>query len=68
METVTLNVSGMMCGGCSSTIKEKLEASAGVSSANADHAGNKVEIEFDPAITNLDRLKKVITEASYTVE
>ena len=68
METITLNVSGMQCGGCASTIKEKLEGSEGVTTAQAAHKEGKVEIEFDPAKTNVEALKKVIADAGYKPE
>ena len=68
METITLNVSGMQCGGCASTIKEKLEGFEGVTTAQAAHKEGKVEIEFDPAKTNVEALKKVIADAGYKPE
>jgi copper chaperone len=66
METITLSVTGMQCGGCASTIKEKLEGSAGVAKAEADHREGVVKIEFDPEKTNLEALKTIIMDAGYT--
>jgi len=68
MESITLNVSGMQCGGCASTIKQKLESSEGIIAAKADHKEGKVEIDFDPAKTNVETLKKIIAAAGYKPE
>ena len=68
MEKITMNVSGMQCGGCASTIKEKLEGSEGVTTAKADHKEGKVEIDFDPAKIDVEGLKKIIADAGYKPE
>lgn len=68
MESITLNVSGMQCGGCASTIKEKLESSEGITAAKADHKEGKVEIDFDPAKTNVEAMKRIIADAGYKLE
>ena len=49
-ELVSLNVNGMKCGGCESTLQEKLRAVDGVISAIASHQNNTVEIEYDGTV------------------
>lgn len=67
-ETVSLNVSGMKCGGCESSVNEKVAAIDGVIAVKPSHKENKVEVEFDESRTSLDEIKRVITDAGFTVE
>ncbi|WP_031432829.1 heavy-metal-associated domain-containing protein [Methylomarinum vadi] len=67
-ETVTLNVSGMKCGGCESSVNEKVGAINGVIAVKPSHKENKVEVEYDEAKTTLDDIKQVIADAGFTVE
>lgn len=67
-ESVQLAVTGMKCGGCETNVTGKLKAVAGVSAASATFKDNSVTIEYDTNQTDLDALKKVITEAGFTVD
>jgi Cu+-exporting ATPase len=49
MSTAVYAVEGMMCGGCASTVKEAVEAVAGVQSAVVDLAGKQVTVVFSAA-------------------
>ena len=67
-ESVSLNVNGMKCGGCETTVKDKLMVVDGVISAAADHKGKKVEVEFESEKVSLDSIRDVIAEAGFSVE
>jgi len=67
-ESVSLNVTGMKCGGCESNVKNKLQEIAGVLSVSAKHKDNKVDVEYDTAATSLDVIKQAIVEVGYTVD
>ena len=67
-ETIELTVTGMKCGGCENSVKEKLSAIAGVSAVTADFKAKLVAVEFDKTATDLDTIKSVITQAGFTVE
>ena len=67
-ETASINVSGMKCGGCENTVNTALSAIDGVLSVKASHQDKKVEVEFDPAKTDLDELEDAISDAGFTVE
>lgn len=67
-QEVTLNVTGMKCGGCESNVKGKLTGLDGVLSIDASSKENSVSVKFDEASTSLDEIKQVITEAGFTVE
>ncbi len=67
-ESVSLNVSGMKCGGCESNVKTKLAEIDGVISVEAMNKENKVDVEFDSAKTNLEEISQAITDAGFVVE
>ncbi|MCQ8117552.1 heavy-metal-associated domain-containing protein [Methylomonas sp. MO1] len=67
-ESASLTVSGMKCGGCESSIVSKVSAIAGVVTVQASHKDKRVEVEFDPAQTDLDEIEDVITDAGFKVE
>ncbi len=62
MEQIILNVNGIKCGVCETSIREKLEKITGVGTVIADSNGNTVDITFDPTQTNIDTLKQVIVD------
>lgn len=67
-ETASLAVTGMKCGGCENNIVGKLSAVPGVIAVKASHAEKSVEVEYDPAQTNLDEIEDTIVEAGFKVE
>jgi copper chaperone len=66
-ESVVLTVTGMKCGGCENTVKEKLHAVDGISAVTPSFKNNEVSVEFDADKVNLDTIKNVITQAGFTV-
>lgn len=67
MEKIVLQVDGMKCGGCESSVNSALEAVDGVNAARADHRRNRVEIDFDAALISIGTLKEIIGQRGYTV-
>ena len=67
METVTLRVTGMTCGGCENAVKRALGRLDGVAAVEASHAGQTVTVTFDPGKSTLDAVKERIAAAGYTV-
>jgi copper chaperone len=67
METLTLKVTGMTCGGCENAVKRALGRLEGVSDVTASHAEEKVGVTFDPAIVTPDQIKVKIAAIGYTV-
>lgn len=67
-ESVSLAVTGMKCGGCESNVKTKLNALAGVLSVEALSKENKVDVEFNADITNVEVISKAIVDAGFVVE
>ena len=52
METLTLNIGGMTCGGCVKSVTRILENTEGVAKAEVSLENKNAVIEFDPAKTN----------------
>ncbi|MCK5191884.1 MAG: heavy-metal-associated domain-containing protein [Methylococcales bacterium] len=67
-ESVSLEVSGMKCGGCESTVTTKLNTIDGVISVKAMSKENKVDVEFDAAKTSVEEISQAIVDAGFVVE
>ena len=67
LESISLNVTGMKCGGCETNAKNKLEAVDGITEVMVSYKDNKIEIEYEPKNTNEEAIIGVITEAGYKV-
>jgi copper chaperone len=68
MDTVTLRVTGMTCGGCENAVKRALGRLDGVSDVVASHAQQSVTITFDSGKATLDAVKERIAAAGYQVK
>lgn len=53
---VTLAITGMSCGACSSKITAALNEHAGVNAVTVDHETGRARVAFDEATTNVDAL------------
>lgn len=65
METVTLKVDGMSCGGCVGSVTRVLKATPGVSEAVVVLAAKSATVTYDPARTSVPALKTAIADAGY---
>lgn len=65
MQTVTLNIEGMTCGGCAKSIARILENAGGVSKAEVSLESRNAVIEFDAAQTNVETLIEAIEEGGF---
>jgi copper chaperone CopZ len=68
MDTITLRVTGMTCGGCENAVKRALGRLDGVADVAASHAEESVTVTFDPGTTTLDAIKARIAAAGYQVK
>ena len=68
IESATLAVTGMKCGGCENNVTTRLKALAGVISAAASSKDKEVKVEFDADKISLTVIAQAITEVGYTVE
>ena len=67
IESASLTVTGMKCGGCENNVTTKLNSLAGVKSASASRIDQEVNVEFDATLTSLEAIAQAITEIGYTV-
>ncbi len=58
----------MHCRGCERTIQNELTRLEGVLNIKAEYAEEKVEIEFDEKIINLNKIIEKIEEIGYEVK
>ena len=57
----------MTCGNCARTVERKLSAAPGVSKAQVDLAEARAKVEFDPALTDVQRLSAAVAALGYGV-
>ena len=67
MQTETLIVTGMTCGGCVDSVTRALVAVDGVHNVNVSLANKEVKIDFDETMTSTDKLANAIEKAGYGV-
>ncbi len=63
--SVTIKIEGMTCATCVNTIEKSLYNTAGVESVSVNFATESAKISYDPSLTNIDGLYKVIKESGY---
>ncbi len=68
LDSLTIPVSGMTCAACSGRVQRTLEKTAGVASASVNLLTNSATVDFDPAVTNPERLVEAIRETGYGAE
>jgi copper chaperone len=67
VESASLTVTGMKCGGCENNVTTKLKALEGVKSATASSKNQEVNVEFDAKKTSLKAIAQAIADVGYTV-
>lgn len=63
MRTIAIPINGMTCGGCAGTVRYALAKVAGVVHAHVEVGA--ATIMYDPAHTNDEALRGVITQAGF---
>ena len=65
METTILNIKGMTCMGCVSSVTRVLKAAPGVREAQVTLEPGQAKVEFDAALINPEQLKAAVDDAGY---
>ena len=65
METTTIKVDGMSCGGCVKSVTGVLTALAGVAKAEVSLEQKQAVVEFDAGKVTRDQLKAAIEDAGF---
>ena len=68
MEKIIFQVGGLKCGACESSIKKKLQDTRGVGAVKPDRGESKVEVEYDPAMIDVEGLKRIIIDDGLNLE
>ncbi len=61
----TMNITGMTCASCANTVERRVGKLEGVQTANVNLATEKLVVEFDDGLTNLQNIKETIEKAGY---
>lgn len=67
IEKTVLKIGGMSCVRCSGAVHNALISSLGIISADINYTLGRGEIEYDPSVTDLKKIAKIIKKAGYTV-
>ena len=67
MQTVTLGISGMTCGGCVRSVTNVLKALDGVAKADVSLEKRNAVVDYDPGKVALEQLKRSVVEAGFEV-
>ena len=67
MQTATLNISGMTCGGCVRSVSNVLNALDGVVKAEVSLDKKCAVVDYDAAKIDMSGLKHAVEEAGYEV-
>jgi copper chaperone len=65
METRIIPVHGMSCGGCERSVRTAVLRLDGVEAVVAEHIGDEVEVTFDPAQVDVERIREAIVDAGF---
>jgi len=67
MQTVTLGISGMTCGGCVSSVTKVLKALDGVAKAEVSLEKRSAVVDYDPGKVGIEQLMRSVEEAGYEI-
>ena len=65
METLTMKIGGMTCGGCTASVTRVLRAVAGVQAVDVSLDRAAATVSFDPQRANRDQLKAAVEGAGF---
>ena len=65
MQHITLNIDGMNCNGCVTSVTKILQGVDGVASAEVSLADKRAEVTFDAAKTSVDALIAAVEDGGY---
>ena len=68
MSNVTLRVPDISCEHCERTITNALTPVEGVRSVQVDIPAKEVQVDYDEAKVDVDRMKEILNEEDYPVQ
>ena len=67
METITMNVEGMSCGGCVASVTRVLKAVPGVENVHVTLSPGAATVTYDPQRADAGKLRSAVEDAGYDV-
>lgn len=67
MQTEQIQVTGMTCGGCTSSVTKALRAINGVDDVIVSLASGQATVQYDEKLTSPEQLQSAVKEAGYGV-
>ena len=67
MESITLKVKGMTCGGCVSSVQRVLRGLDGVTRAEVSLAAGEAKVDYEPSRLKASDLEAAIEDAGYEI-
>jgi len=67
LQTAILNISGMTCMGCVSSIEKVLAEISGVSDSDISLEKQQARIQYDPEKTDINQFKEAIVGAGFEI-
>lgn len=68
METTTIKVEGMSCGGCVKSVTNVLSALPGVAKAEVSLENKNARVEFEAGRVTREDMKRAIVDAGFEAE
>lgn len=68
LKKATLKLEGMSCASCAQTIEKALNKAEGVERAQVNFAAEKAYIEYNPSVTDQEKLAEVVRGTGYDVK
>lgn len=65
METTTIKVSGMTCGGCVKSVTNVLQALPGVKRAEVSLEKGEARVDYENGRVTADDMKRVVVDAGF---
>src|SRR5690554_553424 len=67
LKKATLQLEGMSCASCAQAVERALNKAEGVEEAQVNFASEKAYVEYDPGLTNEEKLAEVVRATGYDV-
>ena len=67
METITIGIKGMTCGGCVAAVQRALQGLEGVRKVEVSLERGDARVEYSPGQVNVDRLRAAVEDAGFDV-
>lgn len=68
MQTESFNVTGMTCGGCTSSVTTALKAVPGVGDVTVSLSDGEATVQYDTLLTSPDQLRAAVNHAGYGID